>query len=343
MSKARVFFVVTAAFFYMMVFTVCADARAQRTVRAQPAAPMIEIHEFERRVFELTNLERTRRGLAPFIWNETLASAARGHCEDLLRNNMTGHTGSNGSTVKQRVERSGITNAMGWSENIAYGQSTPEAMVRAWMNSPGHRANILHANRTHIGVGLIRRPVGSRADWPIYGTQKFICLHDGSAASLPDNIIIVDSYGNNILTAAPVNAAPAVSVNAPAAVKPAGEPVRNVRETQTPSDAPTDMFTAIPNPAVRSSSAGAISFFWQGKRVIDAVFPVYDASDELVAGLEINDRGARSSDAARRRVGTWNLRDLYGRPLPAGRYTVRGVLTTSDGDKERVGLTVEIR
>jgi len=330
MNKTRGFFSVTTMFFYVMIFTVCVAARTQGTARALPRTAA-EVREFERRVFELTNRERARRGLAPFIWNETVASAARSHSNDLMRNNITGHKGSDGSTVTQRVERNGVTDAMGWSENIAYGQSTPEAAVAAWMNSPGHRANILHANRTHLGVGLILRPQGSRADWPTYITQKFIRLDNGSESSLPDNVIIVGSYD--------VGEGLCAFDNTPAA-KTIEEPIRDVRETQMPVSAPTEMFTAIPNPAVRSSAARAISFFWQGERVLDAVFPIYDAANNLVAGIEISDRTARG---ARRRISTWDLRDLDGRPLPAGRYTVRGILTTSNGDKERVGLTVEIR
>ena len=132
-----------------------------------------EVRAFEMSVFELTNIERINHGVRPLIWHETLASAARAHSADLMRNDIRGHTGSDGSTVRQRMERAGISNISGWSENISYGRRTPEAVVEGWMNSPGHRANILNAARTHLGVGFVQRPGGSTAQFLTYCTQKF--------------------------------------------------------------------------------------------------------------------------------------------------------------------------
>jgi uncharacterized protein YkwD len=131
-----------------------------------------EIQTFEMRVLELTNIERSRHGLPPLIWHEDLSDIARKHSEDLMRNNMRGHTGSDGSTVRVRIERAGITNTRALAENCSYGQRTPEEAVRAWMNSPGHRANIL-GNTTHLGVGLVLRSEGSSAQYVSYWTQVF--------------------------------------------------------------------------------------------------------------------------------------------------------------------------
>jgi len=130
-------------------------------------------HEFERQVFELTNIERAHYGLTPLIWDAALARVARDHAIDMRDNNMRGHIGSDGSTVRERVERAGIA-ARGWSENMAYGQQTPQAVVAAWMNSPGHRANILRAESTHLGVGFIEGNANS--DFSIYWAQKFIIV-----------------------------------------------------------------------------------------------------------------------------------------------------------------------
>jgi uncharacterized protein YkwD len=149
-------------------------AATQPAATASPSPPVSEVHQFELRVFELTNIERAKHGLRPLIWHETLAAAARIHSEDMMRNNFLGHTGSDGSTVRQRIERAGVTNANSWSENCAAGQRSPEAVVQSWMNSPGHRANILSENSTHLGVGFVQRPEGSRANAATYWTQKFI-------------------------------------------------------------------------------------------------------------------------------------------------------------------------
>ena len=135
--------------------------------------PVIVWTEFERRVFELTNVERVNHGLSPLLWHDNLAVAARGHSKDLMDNNMTGHVGSDGSTVGQRIERAGVTNMRRWAENCAYGYRTPEDVVAAWMGSSGHRANILNANLTHLGVGVFMRPEGSSARYISYWTQVF--------------------------------------------------------------------------------------------------------------------------------------------------------------------------
>ena len=141
-----------------------------------PPTPL-EIHEFETRVFELTNVERVNAGLNPLIWDDTLAYAARGHSVDLQYGRIErGHVGSDGSTVGQRIQRAGITNASMWSENVARGQTTPEQVVRAWMDSPGHRANILRAESTHLGVGFIQGGPGHGSDFNTAWTQKFIRL-----------------------------------------------------------------------------------------------------------------------------------------------------------------------
>jgi len=128
---------------------------------------------FETKVLELTNIERANNGLPALTWNNTLASAARDHSKDMMQSNTLSHTGSDGSTLRQRVERTGISNWSSLAENVAAGQATPEAVVTSWMNSSGHRANILNANLTHLGVGFVERPEGATATYKTYWTQKF--------------------------------------------------------------------------------------------------------------------------------------------------------------------------
>jgi hypothetical protein len=101
-------------------------------------------------------------------------------------------------------------------------------------------------------------------------------------------------------------------------------------------------FTVMPNPVVMTSSSGTAAFFWQGARLASGtVLPVYNASGDIINGIEIKDPASAST--SKRRIASWNLRDLDGRPAPKGRYTVRGVLTTSDGSKERVELSFDVR
>jgi len=111
------------------------------------------VNPLEWRVFLLTNIERESRGVPPLQWDDILGSAARAHCEDMVRNDFFSHTGSDGSTLGERITRAGFVWSM-VAENIAGGQRTPEEVVRSWMDSPGHRSNILNPALTHLGVGF---------------------------------------------------------------------------------------------------------------------------------------------------------------------------------------------
>jgi len=103
-------------------------------------------------VLDLVNDLRVDDGLAPLVMDLRLALAAQGHSEDMTRNDFMSHTGSDGSSAGERITAAGYP-WTSWSENVAAGQPTPEAVVSAWMNSPGHRANILRAASEHVGIG----------------------------------------------------------------------------------------------------------------------------------------------------------------------------------------------
>jgi len=108
----------------------------------------------------LLNGERARRHLDPLILNRRLSAAARGHSRAMVEQRFFSHTSLDGSSFVDRIRRSGyLEGARGWSvgENIAYGSgrlSTPRAIGRAWMNRPGHRANILSTSYQSIGIGI---------------------------------------------------------------------------------------------------------------------------------------------------------------------------------------------
>ena len=133
-------------------------------------------HEFELRVFDLTNQQREAYGLPLLVWHDKLAVVAREHSRDMDAMGVMSHYGSDGSRAGDRIANAGITNIRGWSENVARGQLTPEVVVNAWMNSPSHRANILRASSTHLGVGFVESVGPSR--FATYWTQKFISLEE---------------------------------------------------------------------------------------------------------------------------------------------------------------------
>jgi uncharacterized protein YkwD len=89
-----------------------------------------------------TNAFRAAEGLPPLRPDDRLNSAALVHARDMAGNGFFSHRGSDGSTVGNRVRASGCT-WTGLSENIAKGQSSPDAALAAWIDSPGHRRNLL--------------------------------------------------------------------------------------------------------------------------------------------------------------------------------------------------------
>ena len=136
-----------------------ADASARKPAVLDAAA-------YEAEVVKLTNAERTAKGCPALRVDERLVAAARAHSTDMVRANFFSHTGSDGSNFVVRVQRTGYSDPS--AENIAYGYRTPQDVVTGWMNSAGHRANILNCKSVAIGVGLV-----IRADGTTYWTQDF--------------------------------------------------------------------------------------------------------------------------------------------------------------------------
>ena len=112
------------------------------------------LHAFEKRVGELVNIERAKVGLKPLTLDESLSLKARVKSEDMAKNNYFSHNSPTYGTPFEMMQSMGISYRTA-GENIAMGQRTPEAVVQAWMNSEGHRKNILSPSFTHLGVGYI--------------------------------------------------------------------------------------------------------------------------------------------------------------------------------------------
>lgn len=122
-----------------------------------------QVNEFEKEVVRLTNIERSKQGLKPLTLNVELSKVARLKSIDMVNKKYFDHTSPTYGSPFDMMKSFGISyRAAG--ENIAYGQRTPEEVVKGWMNSPGHRANILNGNFTEIGVGFYNN----------YWTQMFI-------------------------------------------------------------------------------------------------------------------------------------------------------------------------
>jgi len=125
---------------------------------------------FEREVFRLSNVERANYGIAPLQWHEGLTVVSRDFSRDMYTRDFFSHTCPDGGTPWDRMAAAGIT-GWGWAgENLFAGPRTPRDAVNGWMNSPGHRANILAPGATHLGVGF----------YNFFWTQKFIAVDTSS-------------------------------------------------------------------------------------------------------------------------------------------------------------------
>ena len=120
---------------------------------------------FEHEVVRLTNVERAKYGLAPLTENWELSRCARYKSQDMRDKHYFAHQSPTYGSPFDMMKAFGLSfHAAG--ENIAYGYPTPQSVVTGWMNSEGHRANILNASFKQIGVGYVAS--GN------YWTQQFI-------------------------------------------------------------------------------------------------------------------------------------------------------------------------
>ncbi|MFC7364954.1 MULTISPECIES: CAP domain-containing protein [Bhargavaea] len=106
----------------------------------------------EQKVLDLTNAERAKAGLKPLAADTKLMDAARAKSADMRKNNYFSHTSPTYGSPFDQMKAAGISYKKA-AENIAMGQRTPEEVVKGWMESPGHRQNILTPEFTHIGIG----------------------------------------------------------------------------------------------------------------------------------------------------------------------------------------------
>lgn len=117
-------------------------------------------------VLDLVNAERAKYSLSPLTLNSQVSNVAQVKAEDMRNNSYFSHTSPTYGSPFDMLKRFGVSYSTA-GENIAKGQKSPQAVVNAWMNSEGHRANILNKNFTQLGVGYVG---GSTTYW----VQMFI-------------------------------------------------------------------------------------------------------------------------------------------------------------------------
>ncbi|EGT4251547.1 TPA: sporulation protein [Clostridioides difficile] len=123
---------------------------------------------YQKEVVDLVNIERAKAGLNPLTLDSSISNVATKKSQDMIDNNYFSHNSPTYGSPFDMLKKFGISYKTA-GENIAMGQKTPKEVVNAWMNSEGHRKNIMNPNFSKIGVGVAQKSGGS-----IYWTQIFV-------------------------------------------------------------------------------------------------------------------------------------------------------------------------
>lgn len=136
--------------------------------RSREAATLASL---ERRVFDLVNQERVRAGKPALVWLDRVATVARYHSTNMASNGFFSHVDPQGRRSGKRADQLGVSDWKQIGENIAWlsGSDPAARVVRSWMQSPGHRDNILNGGYRESGIGL-----SIAADGKYYFTQVFV-------------------------------------------------------------------------------------------------------------------------------------------------------------------------
>jgi uncharacterized protein YkwD len=113
--------------------------------------PKLELTKLEQEILDLTNQERKKEGLPPLKPNEKLFQAARAHSQNMAKQDKLHHV-LDGKDPIQRAKEVGHSGFV--AENIAWGARSAPEVVRMWMGSPGHKANILDKRAVEVGIGV---------------------------------------------------------------------------------------------------------------------------------------------------------------------------------------------
>lgn len=162
--------------------------------------PEMSVDEMASEVIRLTNIERVKAGLSPLQHHAGLQRAAMVRAEEITR--KFSHTRPDGTDSSTALYENGV--ACDGGENIAAGQKTPEAVVRAWMNSSGHKATMMQQSITHIGVGVCKSPITGQWLW----VQDFSYNPDAKGSVIFDanGGVFSSNNSNQLIISGPVDA-----------------------------------------------------------------------------------------------------------------------------------------
>jgi len=153
-----------------------APALAAHCPRADELPGRMSVTEVRHATLCLINAERRQRGLAPLRQERRLAVAGVRHARDMVRANYFAHDSRSGRAFSQRILRTGYGRGRRATlgENLAWGTGSlaaPRRIVRGWMASPGHRANILNGTFREIGIAVVAGTPQTGNDGATYATE----------------------------------------------------------------------------------------------------------------------------------------------------------------------------
>ena len=162
--------------------------------------PEMSVEEMASEVIRLTNIERVKAGRSPLQYHAGLQRAAMVRAEEITR--KFSHIRPDGTDSSTALYENGV--ACDGGENIAAGQKTPEAVVRAWMNSSGHKATMMQQSITHIGVGVCKSPITGQWLW----VQDFSYNPDAKGSVIFDanGGVFSSNNSNQLIISGPVDA-----------------------------------------------------------------------------------------------------------------------------------------
>jgi uncharacterized protein YkwD len=132
---------------------------ATTAAAATPCVAPANVNQLATQIAAGLNASRRANGTAPLRFNRQLGQAAMVHACDMLVHAFFDHRGTDGSNSQRRVRSAGYEDCI-VAENLAWGYPRPEQIITGWMNSPGHRTNMLHPRIEEFGVGITQGPDG---------------------------------------------------------------------------------------------------------------------------------------------------------------------------------------
>jgi uncharacterized protein YkwD len=142
----------------------------EAALRADDPPAKFELSKEEKKLLELTNKEREKEKLPPLKPNPLLFKIARAHSANMAKHGKMAHELDDKNPVDRLKE--GNYKYMAYGENVAYGQENLEELVKGWMDSKGHRMNILGKQFTEIGLGIARTRDGVPYFTQVFGTPR---------------------------------------------------------------------------------------------------------------------------------------------------------------------------